>query len=522
MRSYRFARRSFLAGIGGAFGLRILLEDFEAMAQGMKAPPRFLMTHWPVGTVKARFMPTGSGGALTGFSPILKPFETAGLKDYMSVIYGLSDNGRNQNGGGGHEAGTPLMTTGADCPGTRKNGGEGDDGVAGGPSWDQIFLKKVADLQRPGAGYANALCDERIDSNETSTRCLSYSYDTQSIPAANKGGNVTEHKPLLPELSPAQLYLKLFSGFMGGGPMPANQEAAKRALIGRKSVLDYSMSELAELRRLVPGEEGKRLDIHTDAIRKVEMQISDLLNGKVITQDGCVVPAQPDANIKGKTGSKFDYNSPEVKTGASDEQIHEQIGKLHAAVLLAAFQCDIIRVGTFQWSPGTNHVSFKGMYPGSPNAIYMHHPLTHRPEGSSTGVNLGDTAPANNPVYEFMANVQTWYNEKTADVINLFKNADDPFGGKMLDTTIIPYVSEVAESGHSRREKQAMIFGGKALGMQGAKFANFASRPRNHNDFWLTIAQAYFKTTDPLAMLTDEVFVKDGAKPIEGLWMPPA
>ena len=44
MRSYRFARRSFLASIGGAFGLRIMLDDFEAMAQGATSPPRFLMT----------------------------------------------------------------------------------------------------------------------------------------------------------------------------------------------------------------------------------------------------------------------------------------------------------------------------------------------------------------------------------------------------------------------------------------------------------------------------------------------
>ena len=31
---YRFRRRSFLAGIGGAFGLRILLDNLEASAQG--------------------------------------------------------------------------------------------------------------------------------------------------------------------------------------------------------------------------------------------------------------------------------------------------------------------------------------------------------------------------------------------------------------------------------------------------------------------------------------------------------
>ena len=61
MQSYRFARRAFLGGIGGAFGLEILLRNMEAAAQGAGAPPRFLMMHWPVGTIRDQFIPTGSG-----------------------------------------------------------------------------------------------------------------------------------------------------------------------------------------------------------------------------------------------------------------------------------------------------------------------------------------------------------------------------------------------------------------------------------------------------------------------------
>ena len=57
MHSYRFARRSFLAGIGGAFGLEALLRNMEAAAQGAGPPPRFLMMHWPVGTIRNQFIP---------------------------------------------------------------------------------------------------------------------------------------------------------------------------------------------------------------------------------------------------------------------------------------------------------------------------------------------------------------------------------------------------------------------------------------------------------------------------------
>src|SRR5262245_24312529 len=225
-RSYRFARRSFLAGLGGAFALKIMLRDFEAMAQGMKSPPRFLMMHWPVGTIKHQFLPNGMQkpqgvGSITQWSPILQPFQTKGLAGDMSLFWGLRDEGPT-NGAGGHEGGTPMSSTGTGCPGTRSNGGEADDGVAGGPSWEQIILENVKDdmatgavaMKRPGIGYANAICDQRIDAQETSCRCLSYSHQTQQIQAANTNGMITEHVPLLPELAPAQLYTKLFSGFM--------------------------------------------------------------------------------------------------------------------------------------------------------------------------------------------------------------------------------------------------------------------------------------------------------------------
>src|SRR5690606_575038 len=142
-------------------------------------------------------------------------------------------------GGGGHEAGTPFTTTGCGAEGTRQNGGESDDGVAGGPSFDQVFLKNVPALARDGVGYVNAICDARVDSNETSTQCLSYSYTTRSISSARPGGNITEHTPLLPQLSPAQLYAGLFANFMPGGATEANREAALRALHLRKSVLDF-------------------------------------------------------------------------------------------------------------------------------------------------------------------------------------------------------------------------------------------------------------------------------------------
>src|SRR6188768_1530849 len=314
MRQYRFARRSFLAGIGGAFALDVLLRNMEAAAEGATSPARMLLTHFPVGTYKQSYLPKGSQTDFT-LSPILQPFES--LKSDMIVLYGFQDR-LTCPGGGGHEAGTPFTTTGANAPGTRANGGEGDDGVAGGPSFDQVFLKHVPGLKQSGAGYINTLADARVDSLETSTQCLSYGegipggpdYRSRSIKAANPGGNITEFTPNLPELSPANAYAKLFSNFIPGGSTPGNNDAALKALKARKSVLDHALRELAALKTLAPASEADKIEAHASAVREVEKQLVEQIeNGASGGGAVCAKPIAPDASLKGQTGSKFDYGA---------------------------------------------------------------------------------------------------------------------------------------------------------------------------------------------------------------------
>jgi hypothetical protein len=152
----------------------------------------------------------------------------------------------------------------------------------------------------------------------------------------------------------------------------------------------------------------------------------------------------------------------------------------------------------------------------------MHHPLSHR-IGSRGDVI--DSLPADQElagVVEFLANVHTWYNQKIADILLDFKNTQDAFGNSLLDHTVVPCITEVSETTHSWAPMPALILGGKALGMQGGQFLNFESDLRSQNDMWLTVAQAFLQTNDPLSALSAEAFYKDGASPIEGLWLPPA
>ena len=59
-------------------GLKISLRNLEARLRGPR-PAALLAQHFPVGTARAKFVPGGSGSTYTT-SPILKPFEDAGLR----------------------------------------------------------------------------------------------------------------------------------------------------------------------------------------------------------------------------------------------------------------------------------------------------------------------------------------------------------------------------------------------------------------------------------------------------------
>jgi hypothetical protein len=519
MTPYRISRRSFLSGLGGAVGLKILLQNLEAAAEGASSPPRFLMTFWPTGTAKQRFLPTGGRTDFT-ISPILAPFEKAGLREDLIALFGLAH--RNQTpGGGGSESGTVFSSTGADSEGTRSNGGEADDGVAGGPSFDQIFLKNSPLLARPGAGYANAICDARVDSLETSTQCLSYSYQRRQIQSANPGGLINENIPLLPTLAPAQLYAQLFAGFMPGA---ATQSNAYKSLMLRKSVLDSSLRELTRLRALAPSSERPKIDVHAAAIRAVEQQLQDQIaaggNGQV-----CVVPQEPDRALVGKSGSKFDYADPTAPE--ADNVWLEQVGKLHLALIRVAFQCDLIRVATFQWCSATNHVAFSGMNPVDPITPYIHHPFLNLGGGVESAFWLGappapsTSATSGYAVYEFACNVQTWFYQKTVDALVEFKNAKDAFGGSLLDYTVVPFITDEANNSDARSPLPALLVGGKKLGMVGGQYLNFTTA-MPHNSMWLSVAQAFFPNQNPAEVLAQEPFMKAGPPTIiDGLWQKP-
>jgi hypothetical protein len=233
-----------------------------------------------------------------------------------------------------------------------------------------------------------------------------------------------------------------------------------------------------------------------------------------------MVPTAPPDIAGQKDDGQFkgpgDYANPTATT--ADHELHEQVALAHLAIIKAAFACDLTRVVTFQFSPGTNHVSFGGLYPCNPKALYMHHPVSHRIGGGTLD---GSNPISSNSDVEFLCQVEIWYNQRVAKFLQELKTAVDLYGNPILDQTVVPYVTEVARATHEHAPVPTVVFGGKNLGFKGGRFDVVGTGPqyRPHNDMWLTVAAALGV---PLEQLTGEAILK-GAHTglINEIWAPP-
>ena len=169
--------------------------------------------------------------------------------------------------GGGHEAGTAPRP-----PGRARRGRARTAARTTTPARRSVLgsdvLEAGAALRRNDArgdrrGYVNAICDARVDSQETSTQCLSYDYKTQSTARRARAARPRE-QAVAAEISP----LRRHQGLFGGSRRRRDLRRALRVLKPRKSVLDYALRELDRLKTLGPGSEGDKIDVHAAAMRK--------------------------------------------------------------------------------------------------------------------------------------------------------------------------------------------------------------------------------------------------------------
>ncbi len=496
MISYKMARRSFIRNCGGSAALLVpLLRSIEARAQGVPAPLRFLVIHHPLGASPGLTTWRPSDTATT--TSFTLPAETAPfapLQSKMVLIDGVNiitaSKASGSNGGQNtHEGGMVALMTGV--PTLGKIGQE--DHVAGGASIDQILLDRspvlggMASTTKTTFGSLQLAADIRSDRDEISPRVLSYR------PPATSADLAAARQPLYPETQPINTFNRIF-----GGALPTGTNTA--ALLARKlSVLDFMRSDLARLQTLVPASEKPKLATHAGAIQQLESSIRANLSG-MTTNTVCSKPTTPPmftqsgAAAGGSKLSGVDY----YVAANPNSHPHQDLGRVQLSLIKAAFACDLVRVATFMWSSGTNWVVFPGTFNG---ATIVNNPQTaqHHPPSHD-----------NNPMTRaWLDQINIFYSQQTAAALMEFDAQTDIDGNKLLDNTVIPYVTEVARAwDHNQQNTPFIVFGGKNTRLKGGTYVKVTDGAlstqtggtgnRPLNDIWLALAPIFGVTLPSL------------------------
>jgi len=499
--SYDLKRRSFLRACGGsAVLLAPWLRSIEARAQGAKAPLRLLIVHHPLGAAPGlgSWRPNANATTTDFTLPFESaPFEAAGLKPYMSmidglnVVFGTRDSSAN-SGQNTHEGGMAVIMTGVPVLGRIGQ----QDHAAGGASIDQLLLDNSPLLGGPNQkdatpfGSLRLAADVRSDRDEVAPRTLSY-----RPPLAGQTDISKARQPMAPETQPINVYKRIF----GAGGMTGTDAA--KILAQKKSVLDYLRGDLARMQTLIPASEKDRLAAHATAITQLEntlQQTYGSMSGGGGMGGVCTKPPMPQSfsEVTGKQDSNgvstdlsgVDYYVPNM----SSSHPHRDLGLAQLSLIKTAFACDYARVATFMWSAGTNWVVFPGTFQGATIGGNLqstpHHPPSHK----------GDSA-----TNAWLNQINAFYSTATATALQELVDQPDVDGGKLIDNTIIVYLTEVARAyDHNQQNMPLIVFGGKNTGVKGGTFLKVTGGPlppqtgggsgnRPFNDLWLALMSRF-------------------------------
>jgi hypothetical protein len=191
------------------------------------------------------------------------------------------------------------------------------------------------------------------------------------------------------------------------------------------------------------------LDQHTTALRELERNMKEQQ-----TSGALVVPASP------ASGVMMENDNIPVIT------------KMQTELLVSAFQNDLARVSTFQFSNSVGGMRMKwiGIEEG-------HHSLSHDPD-----LNTGSV--------EKLTKINTWFAEQIAFLAKRLQETPEPNGtGSMLDHTTIIWTNELGKGNSHALEDIPWVLIGGGLGFKTGRALKFTKAA--HNRLHLALAHAF-------------------------------
>jgi hypothetical protein len=376
-------RRTVLRGAGGvAIALPLLEAMMPRRASAAMMPRRLFVMMGQNGTVPGTWFPSGTEKQFT-LAPSMAPFEP--LKDHLIIPDGLTKMQRGTQDNTAHGRGMASALTGWSS--------KGGDGIADGASLDQVVAKQIGGETRIPSLMMGRVSNYHIFHD--GPRQVHY-----------------------PEPSVQKNFDRLFTGFTPpNAPADPGASADLAALRARKkSILDAALDQYRKVSALVGPSDRHRLEVHTEAIRKLEVQIDASARGPAAATASCARPAA--------AGPDTDY----ITNGQQNMEL--------AAL---AFACDLTRVAGYQWISHGTVFSWLGI-------TEKHHPLAHQ-----TG-NAGADAQ--------LTKVVAWHSEQAAAFLKRLQSFPEG-AGSVLDNTVFLWSWSVSAGNHRFDRGPFLLASGK-------------------------------------------------------------
>jgi Protein of unknown function (DUF1552) len=152
--------------------------------------------------------------------------------------------------------------------------------------------------------------------------------------------------------NPLAAYQRIADRITGGSPPPSTGTpsmstpgSAEQALLRRKSVLDFILSDVSSFRGRLGPEEAIKMDTYLDSLRTLEVAV------------GNTIPGSTGTPVTVATGcSKIAAPTLSTNTLMNDMPTHSRI---YLDIVAMAFACNITRVASAMWGGGENNEQIK-------------------------------------------------------------------------------------------------------------------------------------------------------------------
>jgi hypothetical protein len=379
----------------GCKGGERVAERVGTASQAVEFPKRLLVIYTPNGNWELPSSMDFAGSMIEA----LQPFASK-----LLLLRGLDMAVHNLGPGEPHQQGMAWLTGRPLNPGNQVGGcGMLTSGWASGISVDQEIANAVGHLTMRRSLHFGV---QTLNYGGKEVRTV-MSYEGSDLPVSN-------------EDSPWTMFDTVFS------QLDADPAAVAALRARRHSVLDAVDRQFTSLAPRLGTEDKQKLEVHLDAVRKLETQLD---NPGAILGGSCQIPT---------VGSPVGLGQPEN---------YQVIGQLQMDLLSMAFACDITRVATLQWSASTNNRPYPFLtYNGSP-IVDDEHILGHEPD-------------SNLDAWGKLRVIRTWYAEQLAYLLGKLDSVPEG-DGTMLDNTLVVLGSEISRgNSHSHMEAPFILAGG--------------------------------------------------------------